>query len=318
MNIQDQVNQLIDSQIAEWPTAALNYSGLDAVVERHFNFDGFEIIAQNNPGRIRSSAAKTDRAAIQERPCFLCAANRPTEQCGIDYHEKYEILINPFPIFKKHLTIVGYEHIPQRISGRLTDLLDLAHDLPDFTIFYNGPQCGASAPDHFHFQAGSKNYMPADRQTSSLLSEPSHLLKSFPATQVFAADKSYLRKLLLFRSTSKTELVNLLEAVLSRLPLAKEADEPMLNLLAFSENNEFRVLLFPREKQRPCQYFLDNENQLLMSPASVEMGGLAILPRKEDFEKITAEDLIDIYKQVSLNDAAFDQLKQEIAHEIKI
>jgi len=309
LELQTQIDELISQQTGGWPLARRNYADLASVEKRTFNFDGFQITAQFNPGRIHSSAAKTDRTSISERPCFLCKNNRPTEQIGIDFQNKYEILINPYPIFERHLTIVGYEHIPQHFEGRLHDMLSLAEALPDFTVFYNGPKCGASAPDHFHFQAGQKSAMPVDVEITNLLMSNAELLINNVSTQVYSLAESYLRKLIIFRSTNQQELISLAEKVLLFLPQGEIDDEPMMNILAGFDNDQWHILLFPREKQRPCQYFREGSQQILMSPASVEMGGLAILPRREDFEKITKDDLTDIYRQVSLNDEAFDELK---------
>jgi len=312
LEFQDKIEELTNQQTRDWDLARNNYTGLDQVLERSFQFEGFLVKAQFNPERIRSSAAKTDKASIAERPCFLCKTNRPKEQFGVDFQGKYEILINPYPIFKQHLTIVGYAHVPQLISDRLTDMLDLAQALPDFTIFYNGPKCGASAPDHFHFQAGQKNTMPVDSDAVNFIQKTGEQLLNTKTTTVYAAPPSYLRNLLVIKSTDRKEMAQLIEEIIALLPQKDDDTEPMLNLLANYENEQWQMLLFPREKQRPEQYFREGDAQILMSPASVEMGGLAILPRREDFEKITEEDLADIFRQVSLSDDKFEELKEEI------
>ncbi|MFV0377948.1 MAG: DUF4922 domain-containing protein [Mangrovibacterium sp.] len=309
MKLETKIEQLIEEQTRNWELARKNYNDLARVEKRSFWFDGFQLEVQFNPGRIRSSAANTNRKAIAERPCFLCRTNRPDEQAAVDFCGKYEILINPFPIFGRHLTVVAYEHRPQLIAGRMSDMLDLAEELPGFTLFYNGPKCGASAPDHFHFQAGQKGLMPVDRELNELGTKLEKLSES-KSTQIYALDKSYLRQLLIFKSVDRNELAAVFEKVVQLLPKNESEDEPMMNILARFDDDGWQLLLFPRGKQRPCQYFREGSGQILMSPASVEMGGLAILPREEDFEKIRAEDLIDIYKQVSLNQEAFDTLKE--------
>ena len=312
MQLETKIHELISQQTSDWPLATLNYTGLAKVEERVFQFEGFQIKAQFNPGRIHSSAAKTDKVSITKRLCFLCKAHRPGEQLSIDFRNKYEILINPFPIFERHLTIVAYEHVPQHFAGRLADMLALAEALPDFTIFYNGPGCGASAPDHFHFQAANKGIMPVDLELDELLNSKADLLSNKPLTQIYAVNESYLRNLIVFQSSCQTELIPLVEKVLQRLPQSETDDEPMMNILANVENGNYRLLLFPRDQQRPYQYFRKGPEQILMSPASVEMGGLAILPRREDFLNISKEDLIDIYSQVSMNNKAFEDLKTKI------
>ncbi len=168
INLNEQSKALIRQQTNNWQLAANNYFALNKVETRTFDFGHFKILAQFNPERIRSSAAKTDDKSIAKRPCFLCIENLPPEQKGILFQNKYLILINPYPIFTEHLTISSLEHIPQQILPHFSDLLDLSKKLHGFTLFYNGPKCGASAPDHFHFQAGIKGIMPVEQEFSFL------------------------------------------------------------------------------------------------------------------------------------------------------
>lgn len=149
----------ITAQRAEWPLAARNFDALDGVEVRSIAMPGMDIKVQFNPARIVSSGAKVDARSLAERPCFLCGKNRPAEQRGIDWRG-YTVLVNPFPIFPRHLTIPAVGHTPQRIQGRVADMLALAAELPGYTVFYNGPRCGASAPDHMHFQAGNSDFLP--------------------------------------------------------------------------------------------------------------------------------------------------------------
>jgi hypothetical protein len=151
------VRELFEDQFRDWALARDNYHQLDEVRVRRVSFPGYNISVQFNPGRITSSAAKVDAKSIEARPCFLCEKNRPAEQQGIPIEDGYIILINPFPIFRRHLTIVSGSHTPQRIAGNFGTMLALARSLPEYVIFYNGPQCGASAPDHLHFQAGNRD-----------------------------------------------------------------------------------------------------------------------------------------------------------------
>ncbi|MCK5371279.1 MAG: DUF4922 domain-containing protein, partial [Cyclobacteriaceae bacterium] len=156
MNISQQARQLIMDQQKDWELARKNYAGLKNVKVRTLPFDGFDMLVQFNPERIRSSAAKVDTKSIKERPCFLCRHNLPKKQVGLPVLDNYLILVNPFPIFPEHLTIPHLNHIDQRIEDKFVEMLEIAKALEDFTVFYNGPKCGASAPDHFHFQAGIK------------------------------------------------------------------------------------------------------------------------------------------------------------------
>lgn len=161
------ISEFFDRQLQVWDTARNNFEALKNVKVKEFNVDGATIKVQFNPGRIVSSAAKVDAKSLKERKCFLCAANRPAVQEGIAWGNDYTILINPFPIFPRHLTIPCNEHVDQLISGRIADMMSLSRDLEGFTLFYNGPKCGASAPDHMHFQAGNRGFMPMEDQVAS-------------------------------------------------------------------------------------------------------------------------------------------------------
>ncbi|MGQ7868912.1 DUF4922 domain-containing protein [Sunxiuqinia sp. sy24] len=306
------VNALLEQQKQGWPLAQANYLGLKQVESRTISFDGFQIQLQFNPERIRSSAAKTDFKSIQQRACFLCADSRPPEQQGVSFGEDYTVLINPFPIFEKHLTIPLNRHSPQEITPYFSDLLDLSRQLPEFTVFYNGPKCGASAPDHFHFQAGNRNRMPVDSEIGPIASRWGELLFKDEKTSITAVGKKYLRKLCYLRSESKEALVFHMDRIRGFLNERGQEGEPMMNLLANYRANQWELILFPRDQQRPRQFFAEGASQILMSPASVEMGGLVILPRKKDFKQLTACDVRDIYGQVSINDADFEELKAKI------
>ena len=158
MSLQSEILTLFERQIKNWTLAKTNYAALQNVREKEFDFENYSIKVQFNPARAVSSLAKVDSKSIEERPCFLCAANRPKEQESVDFMGKYAILVNPFPICQKHFTIPSKLHEPQAIENKLTDMLELAKALPDFLILYNGPRSGASAPDHFHFQAGNVDF----------------------------------------------------------------------------------------------------------------------------------------------------------------
>lgn len=306
------VKHLIQQQKSEWGLARENYAGLNQIQSKAYDFGDFQLIVQFNPARIRSSAAETDTKSIQQRPCFLCEKNRPQEQQLIEFNSSYSILVNPFPIFNEHLTIPLNNHQPQEISTYFDDLLKLSRELAAFTIFYNGPKSGASAPDHFHFQAGNKNLMPVGREIKSIAEKYGECLARNEMTTVRAVGNEYLRKVVLICSASPEDLIRYFKIIFNSLEERGQEGEPMLNLLVNFENNSWQVVLFPRDKQRPSQFFAEGRNQILVSPASVEMGGLVILPRKEDFEKLTKDDLMDIYQQVTMNDNDFEQFKEEI------
>ncbi|MBP1666155.1 MAG: SpoIID/LytB domain protein, partial [Bacteroidetes bacterium] len=163
----DQINGFFKTQLSEWELAADNYRQLERIKTRHMTFPGFEILVQFNPERMASSSAKVDAKSIRSRPCFLCEKNRPPEQRGFRFESDFTLLVNPFPIFSRHLTIPSDQHTDQRIRYNFGKMLSLAEALPDYVIFYNGPECGASAPDHFHFQAGNIGFLPVEKDFSS-------------------------------------------------------------------------------------------------------------------------------------------------------
>lgn len=160
------ISKFVLDQLSVWPLAAANFRALKNVEVRNLEVNGLDVKLQHNPGRIKSSAAKVDTASLKARKCFLCADNRPSEQMKLKFEgrkdRKYDVLINPYPIFPEHLVIARDEHVPQSIWNRMVDMTDLARHYPSFTIFYNGPKCGASAPDHFHFQACPRGLMPLE------------------------------------------------------------------------------------------------------------------------------------------------------------
>ena len=161
------IKDFFTAQLTDWELAGTNYRQLERVKTRKVNFGDFEVLVQFNPERMVSSAANVDTKSIRARPCFLCEKNRPLQQRGVRFESDFTVLVNPFPIFNRHLTIPSDQHTDQRIRYNFGKMLSLAEALSDYVIFYNGPECGASAPDHFHFQAGKRGFMPVEKDFSS-------------------------------------------------------------------------------------------------------------------------------------------------------
>jgi hypothetical protein len=306
---------LINHQKANWPLAAGNYASLRQVRTQTFDFGHFRIDCQFNPERIRSSAADTTASAIQARSCFLCEQNRPPGQAGITSGADYLILCNPYPIFSYHLTIPENQHLPQQLMGHVEKFLQLIRELKEFTVFYNGPKCGASAPDHFHFQAGIRDLLPVEDELDELIINHSESIYADQTGQVLAID-NYLRRMICFISTDPEKLSSWIQTALSALQKQDEQDEPMINLLGWFTNGAYRVVLFPRAAQRPREYFADEFDRILISPAAVELGGLIILPREEDFYKITKENLKSIFSQVTLQKEDYTIFKEKLIQQI--
>jgi ATP adenylyltransferase/5',5'''-P-1,P-4-tetraphosphate phosphorylase II len=306
MNISEQARQLIKDQQIEWELARKNYAGLSNVKSRKLAFDGFDMVVQFNPERIRSSAAKVDAKSIEARPCFLCRENLPDEQRGIPAMGSYLILVNPFPIFPEHLTIPHFEHIDQKIEDKFGDMLELSRLLEEFTVFYNGPKCGASAPDHFHFQAGIRRFMPIEFDyRKGLFFHNSWIVNGIEVISW----SDYLRTILTISGRDKDALVFEFQKVYQSLEnLQPEEEEPMLNILCSHYKGRWHVHIFPRKLHRPWQYFEEGTKQILLSPASVDMGGVLITPREEDFNKISTDDARDIFEQVCLDELTFKKI----------
>ena len=304
------VDGLFEEQFRDWSLARDNYRQLDGVRVRKISFTGYDIAVQYNPGRITSSAAKVDARSIEARPCFLCEKNRPKEQRGVPFDGGYIILINPFPIFRRHLTIVSGSHTPQRISGSFSDMLNMAEALPGYVIFYNGPQCGASAPDHLHFQAGNKGFLPVE----SDMHNPDLCIKvaSSGGTDLWLW-KDYGRGMMTMTGSDPVALVSHFTIFFDRYALTQpEKPEPMLNILAFHSDGIWTVHIIPRRVHRPACYFAEGAGKILLSPAAVDLGGVYITPREEDFEKITAADISGIMKEVCLSEKELNTLTEEL------
>ncbi len=308
---------LLNQQKATWELLKNNYEQLDKVEIKTFSFGNFELKVQFNPGRIKSSTAKVDKASIKARKCFLCLENLPQDQRGILFNEHYLILANPYPIFKNHYTIPALEHKPQLLKSGLKDFLSLAKELgEEFVVFYNGPRSGASAPDHFHFQAGEKSFLPLYSELEKLKGK--NFLELFRKENLAAFySRNYLRNLLLFESPDVSQIIRLVEKTLNLLgEFEKSDEEPMINVLSFYKDELWKVVLLPREKHRPDYYFKEGKEQILFSPAAVDLGGVCITPREEDFHKMSKEILTDALRQVTLSEQKFVELLEKLEKEI--
>jgi len=306
MSIQQETSELFKKQLSAWPLLGANWEKLDSVLLKTFSFGGFIVRVQFNPRRIISSSAKVDKGSIKKRPCFLCAANRPPEEDCVAFGNDYDIMCNPFPIFRKHYTIASKDHIPQGIDSEFSRMLDMSRELPELTIFYNAPACGASVPDHMHFQAGSRGLMPIEEDLDKLVHEYGSLLRDGGDYSLTSINDG-LRRFLLLESPFKNPLEETFIRISDFMRKLGKGAEPMLNILAYF-NKGWQVLVFPRAKHRPWQFFAEDEKHILLSPASVDMGGMMITPLEKDFNKITAEDIKDIFTQISLDDKPYKNL----------
>ena len=306
--MKEAVENLYRKQLDNWELAANNYKALALVKTKQVDVDGWKYLVQFNPARIVSSSAKIDPQSIKERKCFLCREHLPAQQEGLSFGEHYTILVNPFPIFPKHLTIPDNRHLPQRINGHIGDMLDLAKELDDYVLFYNGPKCGASAPDHMHFQAGSKGFLTLESEWK--FKKAGTIVAYKEAILTYLNDTS--RATLVIESTQREDAITLFGTVYDALPSTEGEEEPMMNILTWHEAVKWIICVFPRKKHRPACYFAEGEENILLSPASVDMGGVFITPLEKDFIKITAENVKEIMKEVSLSNEEFHEVRQLI------
>lgn len=303
-----QIIDLLTSQLSVWDLVRANYEALQKVEVKKISFDDFAISVQFNPARIQSSAAKVDAKTIQERKCFLCPVNLPEVQKGIDYKNKYQILVNPFPIFPQHFTIPSYDHVDQLIFDRYEDMLDLAKSLDKFTIFYNGPKCGASAPDHAHFQAGNKGFLPIE-QDMDILNKT--IVKNEDGLLVYTIP-NYLRNGLFIESTDKDKAVNFFKYLYALLHIPQGEKEPMMNIVTWYDSQKWYSSITPRAKHRPTCFYGEGDANILISPASVDMGGVLITPLEKDFRKITKQDIVNIFEEVCIDNTRLKEIINQI------
>lgn len=303
-SLADMSRALLQQQYANWPMLQKGADTLKTVVSKEITFDGFRMNIQFNPGRIVSSAAKVDKKSIAERKCFLCLENLPPEQKGLETGD-YTVLCNPFPIFPEHFTIPHKRHIDQRISGAFPDMLQLTKEMGSrYSLFYNGPKCGASAPDHLHFQAGDFGFMGIDNTWPDLVKNHGIWLSENALTRIASVDDG-LRRFIVINSSSHTESVQAFNTLFNSFSAFNEdpEEEPMVNVLTSYRQNRWTTIVFLRKKHRPNQFFLDGDAQILFSPASVDFGGVCITPLERDFDRLNADLLTDMFTQLSADKA---------------
>ena len=285
------VESLFERQVKAWPQLATGMEGLARAQTRPVSVDGYEVLVRHIPHRITSTTAATDRESIARRPCFLCAENLPAEEEGVPFGADFTIYCNPFPIVDRHLTIAHRTHTPQRIVSQFGTMLDLAAALPEYFIIYNGPECGASAPDHMHFQAGLRNLLPIEKDTAGL-----------PGPTV----PNYARMTVLFRGRDRSLLIDRVEATINLVAQTTgRSGEPLVNIAAFHERDQWVIYLFPRGKHRPEVF---HTGELTVSPAAIDLCGIFVVPLESDFQKIRGEAIAAIFREISLPEDQFNEV----------
>ncbi len=319
---EEEIEAFFQKELQDWPEAAERYKALEEGVQtKELPLGETMMAAQWNPARIVSTGAAIDKKTISERPCFLCDNNRPKEQHKLMTEKHYQILVNPYPILPQHFTIPMRRHTPQSIYSSFGTLRKMAWDMPKHIVFYNGPLCGASCPDHMHLQAGSRGIAPLERDWTMY---EKGLRKLYPLTgeQMASMEEAgnvgnrpglyllegYACPVFVIRSLPTESDSLLCQRVYKALPVIGDETEPRLNIVCWREKgtasrpDEIVTLIFPRSKHRPDCYYAEGKEQLLISPGALDMCGLFITPREQDFEALTAEKAASILKEVTLSE----------------
>lgn len=288
--------QLFHEQLTEWDEFRQRVEQLDTIKLRSFDMGDYTIYAQYNPARAISSGAKLDAKSIAARKCFLCQENRPSVQKQQDLNERFILLVNPFPILKGHMTIPHKEHKVQEILPFIDDFISFCKTISTHTLLYNGPQCGASAPDHLHFQAVSKGQLPFESEMQSVSTRVLSECKENKMEEFV----NYGRKCIHIQCEQPAMASSYFQQLYKQLQMREGSEsEPKMNLFGFYEKGDYHLLVFPRKKHRPSQYFEEGEAYKMISPGAIDIAGILVLPRKEDFDNLTKEEILDVFSQVS-------------------
>jgi glycosyltransferase involved in cell wall biosynthesis len=296
--------KLFDTQKKRWSRLTDSCRDLASVRMKEIVCGSYNVYLQYNPKRAVSSGASVDQESIKKRPCFLCADNLPGEQQGILYRKDYMILCNPAPIFDQHFTIVTLQHQPQEIGSSIASLLQFAADLsPEYTVFYNGPACGASAPDHLHFQM-----IPADALPFLNTLRTLPLVKEISSVRFYKGD-NLDRSVVVLESKNREALreqfAHFTKVTRKIIPTN---NEPMMNVLCTCENDTWRLVIFLRQKHRPDAYFAEGEKKIFISPGAVDMTGVLITPLLTDFNRLDCDTIRRIYQEVSSPESIIDKI----------
>ena len=303
------LQRFFDRQLETWPDVCCRYRELNNVKTRELSDGSATVVLQWNPARIVSTGARIDSRSLSERPCFLCAQNRPVEQIKRTVNGKWELLVNPFPILPMHFTLPTVKHVPQAIKGMYGEIYRLLDSYPELMVFYNGPKCGASAPDHAHLQAGVPTVLPLLDSWQRMSRELTTVV-SLNDDEGISVINDYPCPALVIRSRSRESGERLFRRLYAALPCRSDETEPMMNIVAWYRDGEYLSVVFPRGKHRPDCY-----GDVLVSPGAIDMAGLMITPREEDFDSLTAEQAVAILQEVSLSKDAFDAVIEHLKHE---
>ena len=291
------ISRFFNRQLEKWDDARHRFRDLKHVETKKLSE---EVRLQFNPARIVSTGAKIDKKTLGERPCFLCDKNRPKEQMSQQIDERFHLLVNPFPILPVHFTIPARKHQPQAIYknyGEMHRFLSLHSEL---MVFYNGPKCGASAPDHLHFQAGTSGILPLQANWQRLSRNLTDVI-SLNDEEKIAVVRDFIVPAFVIISKSEESDETLFHRLYKSMPMRGDETEPMMNIIAWRKGDEYISVVIPREKHRPEAYFAEGDAQVMVSPGALDMSGLIITPREEDFHKLTEESATTILQECGIS-----------------
>lgn len=292
------ISRFFNRQLEVWTDARHRFRDLKHVETRQFSD---QLKLQWNPARIVSTGAKIDKKTLGERPCFLCDKNRPKDQMSKQIDEKFHLLVNPFPILPVHFTIPARKHQPQLIYKNYGEMHRFISLHSDLMVFYNGPKCGASAPDHLHFQAGTNGILPLQTNWQRLSRNLTDII-SLNDEEKISVVLDFIVPAFVIISKSAESDEALFRRLYKAMPQRGDETEPMMNIISWRKGEEFISVVIPREKHRPEAYFAEGDAQFVVSPGALDMSGLIITPREEDFRKLTEEKALSLLQECGVSE----------------
>lgn len=292
------ISRFFNRQLEVWADARHRFRDLKHVETRQLSD---QLKLQWNPARIVSTGAKIDKKTLGERPCFLCDKNRPKEQMSKQIDEKFHLLVNPFPILPVHFTIPARKHQPQLIYKNYGEMHRFISLHSDLMVFYNGPKCGASAPDHLHFQAGTNGILPLQTNWQRLSRNLTDVI-SLNDEEKISVVRDFIVPAFVIISKSAESDEALFRRLYKAMPQRGDETEPMMNIISWRKGEEFISVVIPREKHRPEAYFAEGDAQFVVSPGALDMSGLIITPREEDFRKLTEEKALSLLQECGVSE----------------
>ena len=292
------ISRFFNRQLEVWADARHRFRDLKHVETRQLSD---QLKLQWNPARIVSTGARIDKKTLGERPCFLCDRNRPKEQMSKQIDEKFHLLVNPFPILPVHFTIPARKHQPQLIYKNYGEMHRFISLHSDLMVFYNGPKCGASAPDHLHFQAGTNGILPLQTNWQRLSRNLTDVI-SLNDEEKISVVRDFIVPAFVIISKSAESDEALFRRLYKAMPQRGDETEPMMNIISWRKGEEFISVVIPREKHRPEAYFAEGDAQFVVSPGALDMSGLIITPREEDFRKLTEEKALSLLQECGVSE----------------